>query len=80
MENENILSFDSNSGGELTINILTSKYEDVRPNIMSIKLTGEGVIIDFFEDDQHVGTVGRTYGEWKELSMNTPLPKPRRRA
>lgn len=68
MENENILSFDSNSGGELTINILVSEYENTRPSIMSIKLTRDGVAMNFFEDDQHVGSIGRTYEEWKSLS------------
>ena len=79
MENENILSFDSNSGAPLTINILVSGYEETRPTIMSLKLTSEKVIMDFFKDDQHVGTTGRTYEEWLELSMSTPVPKPRRR-
>ena len=66
MTTENIISFDSNSSVPIKINILAGTYDEIEPLIISLQVTEEGVIMDFFIDDELVGTTAKTYHEWAE--------------
>ncbi len=66
-ENESILSFDANSSEPLTINILVSSYEETRPRIVSMKVTGKGISFAAFEDDSRAGMLSYSYQDLLEL-------------
>ena len=63
---QKVINFDSNSSVPLSINILAGTYDETEPLIMSLQLTEEGIIMDFFIDDELVGTTAKTYHEWAE--------------
>lgn len=71
------ISFDSNAGEDLEISILASEYE-APARIMNIKVTSEGLIIDFYDDAELSATSSMTYDEWFDWCQSIENRKSRR--
>lgn len=41
---------------------------DLEQSVTIVKITQEGVIMDFFQDGEMTGTICRTFEEWFELA------------
>lgn len=41
---------------------------DITQPVTTVKITSEGIIIDFYSDGELTGTVGMTYDEWFEMA------------
>jgi hypothetical protein len=37
--------------------------------LTTVTVTDEGIIIDFFQGDECVGTIGKTFDEWLDQSI-----------
>lgn len=61
-----VFNFDSNSSVPLSINILAGTPDETEPLIVTVQVTEEGLIIDFFIADELVATTAKTYHEWAE--------------
>jgi len=57
------ISFDANSEDDLYVSILTSPYEEPA-RIMHVKVTGKGIVMDFYDDAELSATMSMTYEEW----------------
>ena len=71
MSHDTEISHDVNLHADKTIHVYTSTHDDPAPRILSIKLTAEGVIMDFYDNAEFVGTNGMTYDEWFQFSQRT---------
>ena len=42
---------------------------DPQQSVIILHITSEGIMLDFYEDGELTGTIGRTYQEWYDSSQ-----------
>lgn len=62
------IQFDVNKDVRQDVNIFLSPYDDTEPRIMSVAVSNEGIIMDFYDNAELLATLSMTYDEWFEFA------------
>lgn len=62
--------FDASTDSPIDI-VITPVHDPLDPqqSVIILHLTEEGILMDFYEDGELTGTIGRTYQEWRDSSQ-----------
>ncbi len=71
MSHDTEITHDINLHADKTVTVYTSTHDDPSPRLLQVKFTIEGIIIDFYDNAEFVGTIGMTYEEWFQFSQRT---------